>query len=138
MLVLALLLCFLSSLSAENLQSRLLEYEKLFTQINKKRIGVSNKKIDEIKNPFITISNSKANIQDSNQSASIKKPTYTLNAILNYKAKINEQWYKLDDKIGDFKLTNIERESVVIENRHSKKKLFMRKSYASKNKFSSK
>ena len=68
----------------------------------------------------------------------MKKPTYILTATLNKKAKINGQWYKLYGEIGDFKLTNIRSNSVIIKNEHSKKELFIRKNDVSKIKFSSK
>ncbi len=133
----ALLLLFSGNILAENLQNRLVEYEKLFTQIGEKRIGVPNGKIDKIKNPFI-VTDTKVIIQEGNQTVEIKKPTYILSVTLNNKAKINKKWHRLNDKIGDFKLTSIRSDSVIIKNKHFKKELFIRKSDVSKIKFSSK
>ncbi|HIP44653.1 MAG TPA: hypothetical protein EYG93_04875 [Sulfurospirillum arcachonense] len=113
------------------------EYDKLFSQIGKKRIGISNSQIDRVKNPFI-MTYSKVVAKDGNGTVTIKKPTYTLTAILNNKAKLNGQWYKLHSEIGDFKLVSIRSNSVIIKNEHSKKELFIRKSNVSKIKFSSK
>lgn len=113
------------------------EYDKLFSQIGKKRIGISNSQIDRVKNPFI-MTYSKVVVKDGNGTVTIKKPTYTLTAILNNKAKLNGQWYKLHSEIGDFKLVSIRSNSVIIKNEHSKKELFIRKSNVSKIKFSSK
>ncbi len=120
----------------ENFKEKIAEYEKFFTQISEKRIGVSNSKIDTIKNPFIMAYNKV--VKDGNSTVIIKKPTYTLTAIFNKKAKLNGQWYKLHSEIGDFKVTSIRSNSVIIKNEHSKKELFIRKSNVRQIKFSSK
>ena len=121
----------------ENSREKIVEYDKFFSQISEKRLGVSNSKIDTVKNPFI-MTYSKIVVKDSNSTVTVKKPTYTLTATFNKKAKLNGQWYKLYSEIGDFKLVSIRSNSVIIENEHSKKELFIRKSNVSKIKFSSK
>jgi len=137
-IMLFLLLIMSSSLvTANDFKDNISEYDKLFTQISEKRIGVSNSKIDTIKNPFIMTYN-KVIVKDGNSTVTIKKPTYILTGIFNKKAKINKQWHKLHSEIGDFKLTSIGTKSVIIKNGHSKKELFIRKSNVSKIKFSSK
>ena len=121
----------------ENFKDKIAQYDKFFTQIGEQRIGVSNSKIDTVKNPFI-MTYSKVVVKDGNGTVTIKKPTYILTVIFNKKAKINGQWYKLHSEIGDFKLTSIRSNSVIIKNEHSKKELFIRKSNVSQIKFSSK
>ena len=121
----------------ENFREKIAEYDKFFSEISEKRLGVSNSKIDTVKNPFI-MTYGKVVVKDGNSTVKIKKPTYTLTAIFNKKAKLNGRWYKLYSKIGDFKLVSIGSNSVIIENEHSKKELFIRKSNVSKIKFSSK
>ena len=120
-----------------NFKSKLMEYDKFFTQIGEKRIGVSNSKINTVKTPFI-ITNSNVIIKDGNKTVKVKKPMYILNATFNNKAKVNGQWHKINSEIGDFKLTNIRSNSVIMRNEHSKKELFIRNSNVSKIKFSSK
>ena len=121
---------------AENFKEKIAEYDKFFSQISEKRIGVSNSKIDTIKNPFIMTYNKV--VKDGNSTVIINKPAYTLTAILNKKAKLNGQWYKLHSEIGDFKLTSISSNSVIMRNEHSKKELFIRNSNVRQIKFSSK
>ena len=142
-LILTLSLIFSSALIAakndgftENFKKRLMKYDNLFAQISKKRIGVSNSKINTIKTPFIR--NNKVKIKDSNETEKVKKPIYILNATFNNKAKVNGKWHNINSEIGKFKLTNIKSNSVTIKNGHSKKELFIRNSNASKIKFSSK
>jgi len=119
-----------------NTKKEIKEYDTLFEQIGQKRVGISNSEINTIKNPFL-MTNVKTKIKDGN-TTKIKKITYILNAIFSNKAKINGKWYKLNDEIGDFKLFKISNKSVIINNGHSKKELFIRKSNVGKIKFSSK
>jgi len=112
------------------------EFEKFFQDISKKRIGISGQNIDKVKNPFLMISKNSVNV-DGNVTA-IQEIVYTLNAIFDDKAKINDAWYKLNNKIGDFKLIKIKNKSVVIKNENSKQELFIRKNNVDKIIFSSK
>ena len=122
----------------ENSRKKIAEYDKFFSQISEKRLGVSNSKINTVKNPFM-MTYSKVVVKDSNSTVTIEKPTYTLTATFDKKAKLNGQWYKLYSKIGDFKLVSIRSNSVILEDKHSKKKFFIiRKNNVSKIKFSSK
>jgi len=138
-IILMLLLLFSSGVAKENLsknlKNKIASYDKLFTQISKKRTGIPNAKIEAVKNPFVMIDN-KIIVNDSN--VTIKEITYTLSAIINNRAKINGEWYELNNEIDNFYLVSIKRNSVVIKNEHSKKELFIRENDASKIKFSSK
>ncbi len=62
----------------ENFKDKLSEYDKFFSQISEKRVGVENKKIDEVKNPFIMTYN-KIKVKDGNSTVAVKKSTYILN-----------------------------------------------------------
>lgn len=123
--------------ASENSKRQIKEYNNLFQKISEKRVGVSNQKINNIKNPF-TMDSKKTIVRDGNSTTAISEITYTLNTTFDKKAKINGKWYKLNSEIGDFKLTKIMSKSVIIRNEHSKKELFIRKSNVSKIKFSSK
>jgi len=140
-LIFTLLLLFSSAIAKEVLttefKNKMTEYDKLFSQIGEKRIGVSNTKINMVKNPFL-MTYKKVIIKDGNSTKEIKKPKYILTVIFDEKAKINGKWYKLNSKLGNFKLINIRSDSVIIQNEHSKKELFIRKNDVSKIKFSSK
>jgi len=120
----------------ESFKDKMAQYDKFFSQISEKRVGVSNSKIDTVKNPFIM--SYKKVVKDGNGTVTVQKPTYILTATFDKKAKINGKWYKLHGDIGDFKLVSIRSNSVIIKNEHSKKELFIRKSNVSKIKFSSK
>lgn len=122
--------------ASNNSKNKIKEYDRLFNQIGKKRVGVSKNKIDTIKNPFIMINNNKV-VADGNNTIT-HTISYVLNATFDKKAKINGKWYKLNSDVDNFKLVKIGSKSVIIKNEHSKKELFIRKNDVNKIKFSSK
>lgn len=86
-------------------------------------MGADVSMINELKNPFIVIMETSRD-GDVNQTA--VEPLYTLEATLNQKAKINGIWYKNNDSIGLFKVTNISRNRVILQNEIEKKELVIR------------
>ena len=118
---------------SEELKNKITEYDKFFTEINQKRVGVSNFEIDKISNPF-KVTREERVFKNSSK----KEKTHLLTAIFNKNAKIDGQWYKINNAIGGFKLIAINSGSVIIKNAHSKKELFIRKNNVKKIKFSSK
>lgn len=110
------------------------EYDNLFLEISDRRVGLEQNNILEVKNPFMIVQTTSKN--DSN--ATVSEITYTLYGIFGNKAKINNQWYQLNDKIGYYKLTKIKHNSVLLTSMSEKKELFLRKSNETNIQFSSK
>jgi hypothetical protein len=135
LLTLSLIISSAFLFAKDEVSSKTDEYDKLFTQISKKRIGASSQDINKVENPFIMERNI---VIDVNSSTAKAQTIYKLNAIFDKKAKINGQWYKLNSEIDNFNLASIGKNSVIIKNEHSKKELFIRKSDDNKIKFSSK
>lgn len=126
--------CSLVSISASEIDMS--KYDRLFVEISDKRLGVENSKIAQTKNPFLM--KYKVSKKDGNNTTAIKKETiYKLNAIFGEKVKINSKWYRLKDKIGEYKLSKIKSNSVVLQNAYQKQELFIRKHNAKNVKFSS-
>jgi len=109
------------------------EYDNIFEKISETRVGIKNKEIEKIKNPFIIVY--KQNM-DSNKTK--KKIVYVLDAIFNNKAMINGKWHKRYSKIGTYKLVKIKKSSILLKNADKTKELFIRNKNESKIKFSSK
>lgn len=122
--------------ASESLDARMKYYNKLFNQIGEKRVGIPNNKIGRLKNPFV-IQKKEINILNEDIKV-ISKPKYILNGTFNNRAKINNIWYIKNSQIGEFRLVSIKTNSVIIQNEHSKKELFIRKNNVNKIKFSSK
>ncbi|WP_458701520.1 hypothetical protein ACKGJI_05210 [Sulfurospirillum sp. 1307] len=113
------------------------EYNNLFNEIGQKRVGIDEKMIDKLKNPFV-MKKVFVDKKDNNSTSIEKKETYILSGIFDKKAKINGIWHEIGNEIGNYKLLNIKRRSVIIGNDHYKQELFIRKNNVSKIKFSSK
>ncbi|NOX16178.1 MAG: hypothetical protein GXP61_09190 [Epsilonproteobacteria bacterium] len=109
-------------------------YDKIFDKVSETRIGVEEKVISKLKNPFLVIYKKRLD------SKKPKKPKiiYTLDGIFDNKAKINGKWRKKYTKIGVYKIVKIKRRSVILRNSNGTKELFIRKNNVSKIKFSSK
>ncbi|MDD3323887.1 MAG: hypothetical protein PHN38_02015 [Sulfurospirillaceae bacterium] len=121
------LFTFALSCNAEDLSigNEIKQYDKIFYKISERREGVEESKIDSIVNPFIVVLPPKdGNTTDINASAS--KPAYVLSAIVNNKAKINNEWYKAKDKIGPYKVTRISRDTVLLRDKDDKLELSIR------------
>ncbi|MBN1840306.1 MAG: hypothetical protein JW802_09735 [Campylobacterales bacterium] len=120
-------LCCLSSVfyakEVISLNNNLKEYDKLFEKIAERRLGADVIMINELKNPFIVIMETS---QDGDVNQTNVEPLYTLEATLNQKAKINGVWYKKNDSIGFFKVTNISHDRVILQNEIEKKELVIR------------
>ncbi len=106
------------------------------------RKGMTNSEVARAKSPFIFL---KKNRVESDKKASTKKPSQAkkttttdksgkvaskksvknlvLSAVINKSALINEKWYKLDDSVYGYKLSNISRTTVVLTK--GKKKLVL-------------
>lgn len=98
-------------------------YDKIFEKIAEKRLGVDASLIDKIENPFIFGQNL-GNLEGEGNTS--QEVVFTLEATFDQKAKINGSWYKKNDDVGGFKLTNVSHNRVVLQNEIDKKELFIR------------
>lgn len=99
------------------------QYDNLFDSINKKRYGLTNQTINRTKNPFIVTKKAvDINLSDANSTEALT-PRYSLQAIINYKAKINGSWYRINDNINEYKLKRIKSRSVILDNAGSELEL---------------
>lgn len=123
--VLLLLVAFniVNAKEALSLGNEVKEYDKIFEKIAERRSGADVILIDKIENPFLTISPDQDTV-DSNAVPYVM--VYTLEAILDQKAKINGAWYKKNDTVGSYKLIKIMFNSVIIESEIKKKELEIR------------
>ncbi|WP_229770955.1 hypothetical protein [Campylobacter portucalensis] len=110
------LICSIS-LSAVELPD-MSEYDNKFSNLQKTRVGLSDRDILSLTNPFIPkVSENNQTTQDSDL---IGK---NLEAIILNSAKINGVWYKLGDSIGSYELVNIKNKSVIIKNKEKELEL---------------
>ncbi len=113
------------------------EYDSLFLEISDKRVGILNEDVDKVRNPFL-MTQKIVNSNGTTIEAQKAEIIYKLSAILGNKAKINNTWYRLNDKIGYYKLGKIKSKSVLLVSANNKKELFIRNNDENIIKFSSK
>lgn len=90
-------------------------YQNILKNLTEARTGLTQKEIENITNPFFKSEQASSSSQaspDSNQTV----PKYRLYAIFNNKVKINNVWYKLNDKIDQYDIYKIKKSSVVLKN----------------------
>jgi hypothetical protein len=111
------------------LQQELSKFDDIFIQIGKKREGISPVAINKIKDPFIYKREIKNIVKTKNGKKVIppKKILLKLSAIINNKVKINDKWYRLRQKVGNYRLVRIKKGSVLLRQGREKLKLFLRK-----------
>ncbi len=90
------------------------EYDKMFESINTPRKGLNETNINKLQDPFLIQKYSKKTISDDNASSS---EVLGLHAIFNDRAKINNKWYKVGEKVGDYTLKKIKASSVMLVNK---------------------
>ena len=98
------------------------EYKNMFEEISKKRVGLDESEIENVKQPFLTI-RKKTKGKKSNQK---KMNLLTLEAILNKKVLINGTWYSLYQKINNKKIIKITDNSVWLKSEAGIEKLTIR------------
>ena len=111
-----------------NRESLIKEYQEMFKQISKKRVGLDESEIVKVEEPFLTLENKKSNKNKSGTKIAIKKDnSLTLEAIFNKKAKINGKWYSLYQSVGDKKIISVSDNYVWLKTAAGKEKLTIRK-----------
>lgn len=98
-------------------------YDTIFEKIAEKRVGANIVLLETLGNPFVSLS-SDLNVSEHNTSSKIE--TFTLEATLEAKAKINGIWYGKNDDVGAYKLVKITRNSALLQSDNEKKELFIR------------
>jgi hypothetical protein len=114
------------------------EIDKMVNEIKEKRESkMSKEEFLKLPSPLMKVKTVDKNLtavskgglvfNDSNSSATPIIEDFTLKAILNRRAFINDRWYKIGDEIGGYKLAKINGESVLLESGDKSKELFFHK-----------
>ncbi len=116
------------------------------------RIGMKNRELSTLKDPFIflkknrtdkpkgknvakksrsTSSSNRATVASGKKTTLKKKSSLSVSLLMNSSAMINEKWYRVGDKINGYKISKIDSTSVLLIK--NKKKLLLSTSSESKN-----
>lgn len=85
------------------------EYDKIFNDLSKPRIGLSDEQIASLQDPFYQ--------KEPNAPKEAKQQVdlgYKLVGIMGDKVKLNDKWYSLGEYVGSYKITQITSNSVMI------------------------
>ena len=87
------------------------EYDKIFDDLSKPRVGLSDAQIASLQDPFYP---KEANApREANQHVDLG---YQLVGIMGDKVKLNDKWYGLGEYVGSYKIVQITGNSVIITN----------------------
>ena len=100
------------------------KYTNMFKKIGKKRDGIKESKIDALAPPFVTIVRRKSSVEkiDIPNKSKIKSSS-VLKAIFNNQVKIDNEWYKLHDRVDGMEIVSIRDNYILLKNKKKSKKL---------------
>jgi hypothetical protein len=90
----------------------------MVNKIKKEREGISLSALEATENPFLTQKPKEKPIDELAKLGDFILPdeiNYTLKAVFNRKAFIDDKWYKRGETIGGYTVGNISSKSVVLE-----------------------
>ncbi len=106
---------FLSLVYSASLSSE--EIINMVSKVKEERSGISIEKLNGTANPFILKVKKRTPVKKEGEkqvAAPRVEVVYTLDAILNHAAFINKKWYKKGDKLGEYKVGYISKDSVTL------------------------
>ena len=103
------------------------DIDKLVNDIKQERVGLTKREIMTAKDPFIYYKKGKLGrvLQFHQNSRRVKHYRFYITAIINDRAKINGRWYKVGNKVQGFRITNIDRNYIILSKNNSRMKVFM-------------
>jgi hypothetical protein len=126
------LLIVLSLLTANTLFSDELKWvNEQIEAIKPARTGVSDSKVNATTDPFLFLEKKKVSVSGKTLTSTSKSSSYSrtkksykralsLDAIINESAMINGKWYELNDKVGNYTLSSVNKRNVVLQYKSSK------------------
>ncbi|SFV67928.1 hypothetical protein MNB_SV-14-1202 [hydrothermal vent metagenome] len=108
------------------------EITEMISKIKEERVGISIEKLESTVSPFIIVQPKKEeNLTKEKKVVAIKEvyvePSYSLDAILNHKAFINNKWYKKGSKLDQYKIIYIGKKTVTLKSSEKKRVLSLKK-----------
>lgn len=98
-------------------------YDEKFNLLSQKRVGLSDKEIISLRNPF-SPAKDKVIEEEVAPDELIGKE---LTAIIGDRVRINNEWYSLGDNMGSFKILSLIEDGVLLENQNGKLELKLKK-----------
>jgi len=106
------------------------EITNMISKIKEERVGIPLSKLEGTLNPFLLNVKVQAAKKENKKEAKVTVAVnvdYVLDAVLNHAAFINKKWYKTGDKLGNYKVGYISRNSVRLKSESGNKVLKLEK-----------
>lgn len=101
------------------------QIKNMVSKIHQKREGISLATLETTKAPFVKV------VKENNvmviETPKIEEVSFTLHAILNGKAYINDSWKSVDENVTGYTVKYIGSKGVVLRNKNKIRKLFLNK-----------
>ncbi len=101
------------------------EIRIMVKKIKEERPGINVEKLEETPNPFAIYKKPEVKkiIEEVKEEVPEDETVHTLSAILNHAAFIDGKWYKLGDKLDEYSIFLIQKDSVILKRGSEKKTL---------------
>jgi hypothetical protein len=95
----------------------------MVSKIQNERTGISLGELDTTPNPFVIYVPPKKEVKKPEVKKVVEKPkeiikpsiVYELMGVLNHSAFINKKWYKVGDKIGEYRVIHIGKATATLQ-----------------------
>jgi hypothetical protein len=108
------------------------EITNMVAKIKEERVGISLVKLETTENPFPLYLPKKKDLKEDEvvekeQFITPLEAVYTLKAIMNKAAFIDNKWYRKGDSIGNYKVGKVSSSSLILESENDNKILSLEK-----------
>ncbi|MBE3605518.1 hypothetical protein CCAL13119_00900 [Campylobacter sp. RM13119] len=116
------ILSSLCSLLGADVQDKKIKYDGMFSQIRQQREGIRKHEILNSKSPFKEVARDE-NLTVISPETLNTASSFTLQAVMQDRVKMDGSWYKLGDTIGEYKITKITNTSAVLKRGDEKQEI---------------
>ncbi|MBE3022718.1 hypothetical protein [Campylobacter sp. 7477a] len=116
------ILSSLCSLLGADVQDKKIKYDGMFSQIRQQREGISKHEILNSKSPFKEVARDE-NLTVISPETLNTASSFTLQAVMQDRVKMDGSWYKLGDTIGEYKITKITNTSAILKRGDEKQEI---------------
>ena len=106
------------------------DIDKLVNDIKQERIGLTEKEIDNAKDPFIYLGGKYSYVLEGRKKR--RHYRFTLNAIINDRVKLNNRWHKRNDVIHGYRIAAIGKNYVLLVRKNEQMRVYMKRSKSKK------
>ncbi|BBG65686.1 hypothetical protein NNO_0983 [Hydrogenimonas sp.] len=108
------------------------DIDKLVNDIKQERVGLKDSEIRTAKDPFVYSNGKMGRVLQTDKSVKKRHYRFFLSAIINDRAKINGRWYRLNSRIGGFRISGVGKDYVLLTRKNERIRIFLNRSKSKK------